>query len=194
MADRKVLFRSGANVNQVSPTGDDILVGGVKLGSLTSDPASPADGQVWYNSTDKRVRAREDGVTKDVTVATFAVTAGELIEAGSLVYISANNTVLKADQSNTAKINVVGAAPAQIANAATGQIQQTGKVTLRMAAGLTLAAGDQLWLSTGGQATNVAPASNGVVKVGRILDASGYADPGNLKAVAVLQIFEAAIA
>lgn len=40
-------------------------VGYIQLGNLTADPASPQDGQMWYNSTLGKFRVRENGVTKD---------------------------------------------------------------------------------------------------------------------------------
>lgn len=38
----------------------------LRLEPQASDPASPADGQVWYNSTSGKFRAREAGASKDV--------------------------------------------------------------------------------------------------------------------------------
>jgi len=36
------------------------------LDPLTDDPASPVEGELWYNVTDKKLRIRLDGVTQDV--------------------------------------------------------------------------------------------------------------------------------
>lgn len=33
------------------------------------DPASPADGEVWYNTTSNKYKGRENGVTKTFTTS-----------------------------------------------------------------------------------------------------------------------------
>lgn len=38
----------------------------VLLELLAADPASPTNGQAWYNDTTGKFRAREGGVTKDM--------------------------------------------------------------------------------------------------------------------------------
>ena len=35
---------------------------------MTSDPASPVDGEIWYNSTSNTHKCRQNGVTKTFTV------------------------------------------------------------------------------------------------------------------------------
>jgi hypothetical protein len=37
---------------------------GAQLGPLATDPSSPADGTIWYNSTTSQVRARLNGATR----------------------------------------------------------------------------------------------------------------------------------
>lgn len=41
-------------------------VGFINLGNLSADPASPIDGQFWYNSTLGKYRCKEDGAVKDM--------------------------------------------------------------------------------------------------------------------------------
>lgn len=36
------------------------------LGTFTSDPVSPPDGSIWYNSTLGKFRKRQAGVTSDL--------------------------------------------------------------------------------------------------------------------------------
>lgn len=40
---------------------------GVQLDELTTDPTSPVNGQIWYNSTDDRFKMRIDGITQSAT-------------------------------------------------------------------------------------------------------------------------------
>lgn len=35
--------------------------------AMTSDPASPTDGEIWYNSTSNTYKGRENGVTVTFT-------------------------------------------------------------------------------------------------------------------------------
>ena len=50
-----------------------LKIGTIVLDSLAADPGSPADGEVWYNSTDGVGRIREDGVTGPLTGSTVGV-------------------------------------------------------------------------------------------------------------------------
>lgn len=36
---------------------------------MSSDPASPQDGEIWYNSTSNTFKCRENGVTKTFTTS-----------------------------------------------------------------------------------------------------------------------------
>lgn len=38
----------------------------IYLGSLSTDPATPMNGMIWYNSTLGKFRKRENGVTSDL--------------------------------------------------------------------------------------------------------------------------------
>lgn len=46
--------------------------GGLRLPVLASDPSSPADGTIWYNSTTGTVKKRENGVTTEVAGGEFS--------------------------------------------------------------------------------------------------------------------------
>ena len=39
--------------------------------SVTSDPSSPDDGTVWYNSTTDKIKIRENGTTKNIATETY---------------------------------------------------------------------------------------------------------------------------
>lgn len=57
----------------------------IELDNLAADPGSPADGRIWYNSTDDRARIRVDGITRDVT-------APQLVQVGSSGTITTTST------------------------------------------------------------------------------------------------------
>jgi hypothetical protein len=42
---------------------------GINVGTAAADPSSAADGDVWYNSTLRKMRCRENGATKDCSPA-----------------------------------------------------------------------------------------------------------------------------
>lgn len=46
--------------------------GGLRIPVLSSDPSSPADGTIWYNSTSGTVKKRENGVTTEVAGGEFS--------------------------------------------------------------------------------------------------------------------------
>ena len=41
--------------------------GKLVIPSMTSDPASPTDGEIWYNSTSNTYKGRENGTTVTFT-------------------------------------------------------------------------------------------------------------------------------
>lgn len=49
--------------------------GGLLIPVVTADPSSPANGTMWYNSTDNVFRRRENGVTTTFGTSTLAATA-----------------------------------------------------------------------------------------------------------------------
>ena len=62
---------------------------GVNIGPVAGDPSTPANGDVWYNSSTNKFRKRENGSTTDLdttggAVAFSAVTAGSNVNALSI--------------------------------------------------------------------------------------------------------------
>ena len=53
-------------VNRTS--GRITIKNGIVLDPQASDPASPANGQLWYNSTTNTFRKRQNGVTSDLDI------------------------------------------------------------------------------------------------------------------------------
>lgn len=43
-----------------------LRINGIEFEELTIDPASPTEGQVWYNTTDQQFRIRRNGITQDI--------------------------------------------------------------------------------------------------------------------------------
>lgn len=131
MADRKILFRSGPRVDELSTTLDrarvagvissagldlaaasgnsvQILVGGstkvtitsdgrtettasstvaaIRIGSVAGDPSSLANGDVWYDSTSNKFRARENGASVDMIGGGGG--GGGWTDSGTVVYLT----------------------------------------------------------------------------------------------------------
>ena len=56
-----------------------LLIEGVIFDELTADPGSPVDGEVWYNTTDNRLKVRNAGVTDEfISKAEFEVHTTDL--------------------------------------------------------------------------------------------------------------------
>ena len=53
----------GAKQVSVNAWNDSHVIDVLDLTAQSSDPGSPADGSIWYNSTTKQLRTRTDGVT-----------------------------------------------------------------------------------------------------------------------------------
>lgn len=121
--------------------------------------------------------------------------AGEALAAGEVVYISGNQTFSKADRANLLKIFAIGVA---LANAAPGgfvEAQTTGVVPVLFDPGLTLSAGDPVYLSQDGRATNIPTGTPGeaLVEIGEIFNASGYQPVGNNYATIAVEVEEPVI-
>jgi hypothetical protein len=121
-------------------------------------------------------------------------TAGATIDSGTLVRVSATDTVIHAIATSEAATRVIGVAEAAIVSAATGVITTTfGGVieSLRLVNALTPTFNDELFLSdaTGGRATTTAPTASGSVikKVGIVKDASAYVTVTNPFVEAIFQ-------
>lgn len=87
---------SGAILQNSQPTIDDSgnLTGveSLTLVSLASDPGSPTDGQVWYNTTDDQLRVRRNGVTEDL-VGVSEIDFLEVNAAGDITTTSTTDVV-----------------------------------------------------------------------------------------------------
>jgi len=118
--------------------------------------------------------------------------AGEVVEDGSILYISANDIVKKADRAVFTKSFVVGIAFGSAVPAGPVLVQQDGLALVRMIGGLTLNPNDLVFLDAAGRGTNVAPDSpDAETVVGQVLDASGYNPIGlDPKAMVALDIDE----
>lgn len=49
---------------------------GLRIGSAAGDPSSPADGDIWYNSSTNKFRKRQNGVTEDLDTQGSAAPGG----------------------------------------------------------------------------------------------------------------------
>lgn len=47
-------------------TGKVVAAHGINIAPAAGDPASPQDGDIWYNATTGKLRVRQDGVTQDM--------------------------------------------------------------------------------------------------------------------------------
>lgn len=137
---------------------------------------SAVGGYLVYDSTNKNLYVW-DGAQWDNLENSEAVenvfTAGEDIDAGEVVYISAANTVSLADADSDAASAVIGIASATVLSAASVPVIMHG---IAPATGLT--AGARYYLSTtAGALTNTAPtgAGNNVVQVGIAKSATALA-------------------
>lgn len=85
-------------------TGRRLLFGGtadgadIQFSGKSADPTSPADGDFWWNTTDNRLKYRDDSTTRSLahTGEIGSVTIGEPINSG------AANRILYEDSSNNA--------------------------------------------------------------------------------------------
>lgn len=118
------------------------------------------------------------------------VVAGETIQAGSLVFITASGQVQKGDQTNPAKVRIIGATiDKDVLTGERVEVQKDDVADVRMLGGLVLTAGDTIWLATDGRGTNVMPVSGADVVIGKVLDPLGYNPMDvNPKVTAVLKI------
>ncbi len=121
-------------------------------------------------------------------------TAGATIDSGTLVRVSATDTVIHAIATSEAATRVIGVAEAAIVSATTGTITTTfgGLIeNLRLVNGLTPTFNDELFVSdaTAGRATTTAPTASGSVvkKVGMVKDASAYVTVTNPFVEAIFQ-------
>lgn len=159
-----------------------------EIGSQAHDPAS---GLVYINST-----GLAGGWTSIGASPFAALTNGEAfsILTGEVVYISATDTVMLADNSTQAKASVVGVVTADILTTATGlffTLYGSVITDIQLVTGLGVAptAGTDLFVSaTPGSLTPTMPGSGLWSKpVARVLDSSAYV--GTTKADSKIKVF-----
>lgn len=142
----------GNNVNDTitatwTVTGELDVAGG-DLVLPNSTQAVPKEGSVYWDGTNDVLNVYDGTqyVTFDPNGETTIYTAGTGgIAQYDAVYISANDTVLKADASATATSRIIGFAPAAITAATEGAIQEDGVLKGVLSAAT---AGDAYYLST----------------------------------------------
>ena len=137
---------------------------------------TPASGDTYWDDSTNTLYVYDAGGAAYVNVGATGTASGVVTSytAGTggiaqydAVYISANDTVLKADATTTSTAGVIGFARTAIAASATGEIQHNG-VLSGVLTGAT--AGDTYYLdTTAGAVSSSIPTGSGnnVVKVGR---------------------------
>jgi hypothetical protein len=168
MADRKILFRSGTRVDELSPTLDrariagvisaasldlaaasgntvQILIGGatkvtitsdgrtdtsanstvaaIRIGSVAGEPSTLSDGDVWYNSSSNKFRARENGASVDMIGGGGG--GGGWTDSGTVVHLTTDSDTVAVGTTTmlgAEKVRVVGAVLAD----SVGQIYTAG--------------------------------------------------------------------
>lgn len=88
----------------------DITSSGSGSHEISSDPASPSDGDVWYNTADDELKVQINGSTATVTTSSVGWAKGH-IAGGHIKYESATEVVIPSgfkcrDDSNTVNIDV----------------------------------------------------------------------------------------
>ena len=161
-----------------------------EIGALAHDPAT---GLVFVNSTGTA------GGWTSIGASPFAsLDNGEAfsILTGEVVFISATDEVMLADNSTEAKSSVVGVAVADVTTATTGLFftlygSVIADAQLVTGLGVAPSAGDQLFVSaTPGGLTPTMPGSGLWSKpVARVLDSSAYV--GTTKADSKIKVFYA---
>jgi hypothetical protein len=135
--------------------------------------ASPAEGDSYWDGTADILYVWNGTAWQDVGASgaatgvenTYTVGAGG-VTAGDALYISANDTVLKADASAIATGKLIGFAKTTEAAAANVEVVKVGVIS-----NITASAGDILYLSTTAGALTTTPPSG----AGEIVYKAGYA-------------------
>lgn len=141
-------------------------------GTPSATPADGGEGYLVYDSTNDKLYAWTGSAWDDLSTVDAAkkvcnpYTAGENLAISEVVYISAANTVMRAQANADATAKAIGVAGAAILSAASGDICSDG-----VASGFTgLTAGSRYFLSaaSAGAVTTTAPSGSGnsVVQIG----------------------------
>ena len=195
---------TGANAIDINATAGGVDVDAA--GAITLDSATASNFTVSGATADLTLGARAATITLnetgDTTLSGFTAisivgalnelksdvggaagdlqntyTAAVALAAGEAVYISAANTVNKANATaDNDAAHFLGVAEAIIGAASTGLITSEGIAPIQFIGGLTVAAGEEIYLSaTAGHVTNVAPGTSGNVElsIGFVKDTTG---------------------
>lgn len=81
------------------------FLNGIKINPQTGDPASPTNGDVWYNSTTGKYRARQNGITVDLVTAATSASMSEIeIDFGATPVKSKKFAIVDAGVVATSKV------------------------------------------------------------------------------------------
>jgi hypothetical protein len=174
VAAANVLDKTAAEtISGVYTFTDDVNIAAGALEIPTAIDASPVTGGVYMDAGAQKVYGYDGATYFDIggsgtatsVTSTYTAGAGGIAQYDA-VYISENDTVLKAAAGTTAPSRLIGFAPAAITAAASGSIQEDG-VLAGILTGAT--AGDAYYLdTTAGTISTTVPTGGGsyVVRVG----------------------------
>lgn len=167
VAAANVLDKTAAEtISGVYTFTNDVNISGGALEIPTAIDGSPAAGGIYMDTATQKVYGYDGSTYFDIggsgtatnVVSTYTAGAGGIAQY-DIVYISANNTVLKGDANAFASSKVIGFAPNAITAAASGSIQEDG-VLAGVLTGAT--AGDAYFLSeTPGLISTTRPTTSG---------------------------------
>lgn len=117
----------------------------------------------------------DTNITEDTSIFSrlTKARADEPITAGSLVYVSSDRHVAKADSTSATRKPSIGATTITVDTGGETIIKHVGLASVRMKPGLVLSPGDQVYLNTDGRGTN---AASDVQLIGVVFDSTIY-DP-----------------
>lgn len=93
----------------------DVTLPGLNVGSIAGDPSTPANGDIWYDSTGQLLRARINGATVTLSAGTGTVTSfssGNLSPLFTTSVATATTTPALSFTLSTQTANIVFAGPA----------------------------------------------------------------------------------
>ncbi len=193
----KVSSNGSAFNESLIVTGSSGLVtikNGIVLDPAAADPATPSNGQLWYNSTTSKLRARQNGASVDVigggtpggtsgqiqynnagALAGLTINGDATLNAGTGALTIANSAVTFAKMSNLAANSIIGnntgAAAAPVALTA-AQVKSLLAITSAEVSGLgALATAGSVNLST--QATGTLQAAQEPAHTGDVANPAG---------------------
>lgn len=68
---------------------------GINVGAHSADPSSPANGDIWYNSTTNKYRCRENGSSVDCIGAGGSGMSDPMTTRGDMIYRNSSNTTAR---------------------------------------------------------------------------------------------------